>query len=104
MTRTLLPVLASASLLLMTLSAPPAPALDEADRLWLVGEQAVADGLHPLARRVLERFIADFPGDARLPSAVLLLGRSRLALGESEKALDDFRRYRTMAAPAQRIE
>jgi TolA-binding protein len=104
MTRTLLSALASASLLLLILFAPPALALDEADRLWLVGEQAAADGLNPLARRVLERFVADFPNDARLPSAVLLLGRTRLALGESDKALDDFRRFRSMAAPAQRLE
>jgi len=75
MTRTLLSVLALASLLLVALSAPFALALDEAERLWLVGEQASADGLHPLARRVLERFIAEYPNDPRLPSAVLLVGR-----------------------------
>jgi TolA-binding protein len=104
MTRALLPVLALASILLIALTAPFALALDEADRLWLVGEQASADGLHQLARRVLERFLTDYPNDARVPSAVLLLGRARLALGESERALGDFRRVRTLAAPAQRLE
>jgi TolA-binding protein len=104
MTRTLFPVVALASVLLVTLSAPSALALDEADRLWLVGEQASADGLHPLARRVLDRFVAEYPNDARAPSALLLLGRARLALGDGEQALDAFRRFRTVAPPAQRLE
>lgn len=104
MTRTLCPVVALASLLLVALSAPSALALDEAERLWLVGEQASADGLHPLARRVLERFVAEYPNDARVPSALLLLGRARLALGDNEQALDAFRRFRTVAPPAQRLE
>jgi TolA-binding protein len=104
MTRTLFPVVALASLLLVALPAPSALALDEAERLWLVGEQASADGLHPVARRVLERFVAEYPNDARVPSALLLLGRARLALGDSEQALDAFRRFRTVATPAQRLE
>lgn len=104
MTRTLFPVVALASLLLVTISAPSALALDEAERLWLVGEQASADGLHPLARRVLERFVAEYPNDARVPSALLLLGRARLALGDGEQALDAFRRFRTVAPPAQRLD
>src|SRR5881397_730456 len=104
MTRTLLPMLALASLLLVALSAPFALALDEAERLWLVGEQASADGLHPLARRVLERFIAEYPNDPRLPSAVLLVGRARLALGDADLALEAFRRFRTLAPPARRLE
>src|SRR6266849_1340667 len=104
MTRTLLSALALASLLLVALSAPFALALDEAERLWLVGEQASADGLHPLARRVLERFIAEYPNDPRLPSAVLLVGRARLALGDADLALEAFRRFRTLAPPARRLE
>ena len=104
MTRTLLSELALASLLLVALSAPSAFALDEAERLWLVGEQASADGLHPLARRVLERFIAEYPNDPRLPSAVLLVGRARLALGDADLALEAFRRFRTLAPPARRLE
>jgi len=104
MTRTLLSVLALASLLVVVLPAPPALALDEAERLWLVGEQASADGLHALARRVLERFIAEYPSDSRRPSATLLVGRARLALGDADQALDAFRRFRAMAPPAQRLE
>src|SRR2546425_13377474 len=103
MTRTLLSSLALASLLLVALSAPFALALDEAERLWLVGEQASADGLHPLARRVLERFIAEYPNDPRLPSAVLLVGRARLALGDTDLALEAFPRFRTLAPPAPRL-
>src|SRR5437879_4983871 len=105
MTRRLLSISALASILLAGLPAPPALALDEADRLWLVGERASADGLHPIARRALERFVIEYPSDSRLPSALLLLGRSRLALGDSEMALDAFRRVRAVASlPAQQLE
>lgn len=103
MTRTLRPILALASLLVV-LSAPFAHALDEADRLWLVGEQASADGLNALARRALERFVADYPNDPRQPQALLLLGRARLAMGNAEPALDAFRRFKAVAPAAQRLE
>ncbi|HYS16864.1 MAG TPA: tetratricopeptide repeat protein [Candidatus Binatia bacterium] len=105
MTRRLLSISALASILLAGLPASPALAIDEADRLWLVGERSFADGLHPIARRVLERFVIEYPSDSRLPSAMLLLGRSRLALGDSDKALDAFRRLRAVATlPAQQLE
>src|SRR5215510_15874297 len=103
MTRTLFPILALASLL-VALSAPFALALDEADRLWLVGEQASADGLSALARRALERFVADYPNDKRQPQALLLLGRARLAMGDTEPALDAIRRFKAAAPAAQRLE
>jgi TolA-binding protein/predicted negative regulator of RcsB-dependent stress response len=105
MTRRLLSISALASILLAGLPASPALALDEADRLWLVGERAFADGLHPVARRVLDRFVVEYPNDARAAQAMLLLGRSRLALGEPEKALAAFRRLRAIAPlPAQQLE
>jgi TolA-binding protein len=105
MTRRLLSISALASILLAGLSASPALALDEADRLWLVGAGAFADGLHPVARRVLDRFVVEYPNDTRVAQAMLLLGRSRLALGEPEKALDAFRRLRAIATlPAQQLE
>jgi len=105
MTRRLLSIPALASILLAGLLASPALALDEADRLWLVGDRAFADGLHPIARRALDRFIVEYPNDARAPQALLLLGRSRLVLGEPEKALDAFRRLRAVATlPAQQLE
>ena len=105
MTRRLLSISALASILLAGLPASPALALDEADRLWLVGERAFADGLHPIARRTLDRFVVEYPNDARIAPAMLLLGRSRLALGEPEKALDAFRRLRAIATlPAQQLE
>ena len=44
-------------------------ALDDADRLWLVGERSFADGLYPVSRRALERFVQQYPKDARLPEA-----------------------------------
>lgn len=85
--------------------APPATALDEPDRLWLVGERAFADGLHALARRALERLVADHTADRRLPDAVLLLGRARLALGDTEAALEALRRAQTFdPLPGQPLE
>jgi TolA-binding protein len=105
MTRRLLSISALASILLAGLPASPALALDEADRLWLVGDRAFADGLYPVARRVLDRFVVEHPNDTRVAPAMLLLGRSRLALGEPEKALDAFRRLRAIATlPAQQLE
>jgi len=105
MTRRLLSIPALASILLAALSAAPALALTEADRLWLVGERAFADGLHPVARRTLERFVADNPSDPRIAQATLLLGRTRLVMGEPEKALESFRRLRAIAnLPAQQLE
>ena len=79
-------------LLVTTLFPHPGFALDEPDRLWLVGEKAFADGLAPLARRVLERFVTQYPSDSRLPEAVLLLGKARLADGDAQGALEAFRR------------
>src|SRR5262245_18936264 len=105
MTRRLLSISALASILLAGLPASPSLALDEADRLWLVGERAFADGLYPVSRRVLDRFGVEYPNDTRIAPAMLLLGRSRLALGEPEKALDAFRRLRPIATlPAQQLE
>jgi TolA-binding protein len=105
MTHRLLSTSALASILLAGLFAAPAFALNEADRLWLVGERAFADGLHPIARRTLERFVVEYPNDGRISSAMLLLGRTRLVLGEPEKALESFRRLRAIATlPAQQLE
>ncbi|MBI4270870.1 MAG: tetratricopeptide repeat protein [Candidatus Rokubacteria bacterium] len=87
------PVFAAFALLLVAISVPhPAAALGEAERLWMVGERSFADGLYPVARRTLERFVAEYPADARLPAALLILGKARLALGDVEPALEAFRR------------
>ncbi|HEY7649248.1 MAG TPA: tetratricopeptide repeat protein [Methylomirabilota bacterium] len=93
---------AFAASLFVALSAVPAVALDEPDRLWLVGERAMADGLTPLARRTLERFVASYGQDRRVPEALLLLGRARLAMGEADAALDAFRRAQTFSPPPGR--
>ncbi|HMH50115.1 MAG TPA: tetratricopeptide repeat protein [Candidatus Acidoferrum sp.] len=76
-------------------SAPPAGAIDEIERQWLVGSSAFADGLHPLARRVLERFVAEHPDDRRAAEAFLMLGKARLSAGEAEGALEAFRLAQT---------
>ena len=81
----------------ITLSPHRTFALEEPDRLWLVGEKAFADGLIPLARRVLERFVTQYPNDTRMPDAVLLLGKARLADGDAAGALDAFRRAATFS-------
>ena len=91
--------IASAFAFLLLASTSPARALDEAERLWLVGERAFADQIHPVARRALERFVADYSHDGRLPEAVLLLAKTRLALGELEPALAGFRRAQTFTPP-----
>jgi tetratricopeptide (TPR) repeat protein len=83
---------AFASLLVVSLPASPCVALEEPDRLWLVGERASADGLHVVARRTLERLVETYPRDAHVPQAVLLLGQARLALGDPAGALQAFRR------------
>src|SRR5438105_4545380 len=49
--------------------ASPGAALEEADRLFLVGEKAFDDGLYPLSRRMLERFVERFPSERRAPAA-----------------------------------
>jgi len=95
-------LLSACILFLATASAPAAFAITEADRLWLVGEKAYADGLHALARRVLERFVAEAPNDPRLPEAVLLLGKARLAVGEGEPAMEAFRRAQSFMPPPGR--
>ena len=63
-------VAAGFALLLLASLVSPAVAIEEADRLWLVGERAFADALYPVARRALERFVAQYPKDSRLPEAV----------------------------------
>src|SRR3989442_420576 len=86
---------ASLTLLLAVSSAPPAVAIDESERQWLVGSSAFAAGLHALARRVLERFVAEHPDDRRAPEAYLILGKVRLNVGDADAALEAFRLAQT---------
>src|SRR2546428_11690358 len=99
MTRRLISASALASILLVGLPASSAFALDEAERLWLGGERAFADGLYPIARPALERFVVEYPPDTRMSSALLLLGRSRLALGGADPAPEAVRPPRPLPAP-----
>jgi TolA-binding protein len=80
-------------------ASPSASALEEPERLWLVGERAYADKLYAVSRRALERFVAQVPADPRVPSAVFMLGKARLALGDLPAALEAFRRVQTLSAP-----
>src|SRR5262245_59074232 len=68
-----------------------AVALEESDRVWLVGSRTFDDGLYPLARRMLERFVERFPADRRAPEASLLLGKTRFAQKAYQPALEAFR-------------
>jgi len=86
---------AGIALLLLSLVSPAA-AIEETDRLWLVGERAFADGLYAASRRALERFVAQYPKDTRAPEAVLLLGKARLQTGDLDGALDAFKRAQTL--------
>jgi TolA-binding protein len=91
-----------APLLAVVLSASPSVALEEPDRLWLVGERAAADGLHVIAQRALARLVEQHPRDARVPQASLLLGQTRLALGDANGALQAFRRALAFDPPPGR--
>lgn len=82
----------------------PVAAIEDADRLWLVGERSFADGLYPVARRALERFVAQYPKDSRLPEAVLLLGKARLRAGDADGALEAFKRAQTLSPPPGRSQ
>lgn len=76
--------------------------IEEADRLWLVGEQAFGDRLYALSRSALERFVSGYPQDSRVPAATLMLARSRLALGAMEPALQAFRQAQRFSPPPGR--
>ena len=96
-------VLALAGMLVLG-AAAPAAALSEPDRLWLVGENAYRDGLHGVARTVLERLIERHPADPKVPEATLLLGKVRLAEGAADKAVELFRRAQGLVPPPGRPE
>src|SRR2546430_7197133 len=91
----------TAVLLVLMVALPPVltHAIDEPERLGLVGERASADGLYAVARRALERLTDEYPKDPKLPAALLVLGRARLALGDAEAALEAFRRLEKLPAP-----
>lgn len=91
----------AAFLVLLVTAVPiaPAVALEEPERLWLVGERAFADNLFSLAARALDRFVKHAPNDGRVPQALMMLGRARLATGENDAALDVFRRAQKISPP-----
>jgi TolA-binding protein len=88
----------------LALPAPPAPALEERERLLLVGERAFQDGLHALSRTMLERFVTRFQSDPRVGEATLLLGKARLALGALDAALEAFRQSQAASPPPGKPE
>ena len=105
MKRRLAMVTALAALLTLGWVVRPASALDEADRLYLVGEQALADQFYPVAKRTLDRFVTQYPRDARAPRATLMLGKARLALNEPQPALEAFQKAQTfLSSPAELLE
>ena len=79
-----------------------AVALEESDRLWMVGEHAFQDGLYPLARRMLERLIERYPGDRRVPDASLLVGKARFSQKAFPHALEAFRQAQSFSPPPGR--
>jgi TolA-binding protein len=105
MQRRLAMVTTLAALLVLVLGVAPVSALDEADRLFMVGERALADRFYPVARRSLERFVAQYPADPRLPRASLMLGKARLALNDSQSALEALTRAESgLTEPAELLE
>lgn len=98
-------VLALAVVSLIYSGSPPAAwGIGEADRLWLVGERAFGDRLYAIARRSLERFVKNYPNEARVGEATLLLGNSQFALGELQPALENFRKAQRLSPPPGRPE
>ncbi len=94
-----------AALLILMVAVAPVSALDEADRLFMVGERALADRFYPVARRALERFVAQFPKDPRNARALLLLGQARLALNDAQSALEALTRADSaLTTPADKLE
>jgi TolA-binding protein len=105
MKRCLAKVPTLAALLVLLVAVAPASALDEADRLFMVGERALADRFYPVARRALERFVAQYPDDARGPRALVMLGKARLALNDPQSALEALARAQSaLTAPADQLE
>jgi TolA-binding protein len=104
MKRRLAMVPALAALLVLAATVPVS-ALDEADRLFMVGERALADRFYPVARRALDRFVTQYPRDPRMPRAIVMLGRTQLALDDAPAALDSFTRAQSLpASPPERLE
>src|SRR5262249_58049965 len=81
-----IPIVILAGLVAIVAPAPPAHALDEADRVYLVGGKAFEDRLYPLSRRMLERFLGKFPSDPREGTDTLLLGLAQLPAGTAVPA------------------
>lgn len=103
LTRSLIALSWSFFTLLISFSSPPsALAIPEAERLWLVGEQAFQDKLYSVSNRTLERLVLRYPQDPRFPDAVLLLGKSRLATDQTEQALESFRQAQRFPEPPGR--
>ena len=92
-----------AALLVLLVAVAPVSALEEADRLFMVGERALADRFYPVARRALERFVAQYPKDPRGGRALLMLGKARLALNDSQSALEAFARAQTALTPPAEV-
>src|SRR6267142_2211637 len=91
-------VVAGFALVLLAVSlVSPAAAIEEADRLWLVGERAFADGLYPAARRVSSPASRSCcsPCPSCLPP---LPSRRRIACGSSASA-----RSRTACIPPRAV-
>jgi len=84
------------------LSPRAAFALDEAERLWVVGAKAFDDGLYALSGRMLERLLERFPDDGHAQEATLLLGKVRLSQKTFQPALDAFRRAQGFVPPPGR--
>src|SRR5262249_40868153 len=81
---------------------PPAFALDEAERLWLVGSRAFDDGLFGVAIRSLGQLVDRYPTDSHVGDATLLLGKARLAQKSYQGALEAFRKAQSPSPPPGR--
>jgi len=90
--------------LLAGLPASPALAIDEADRLWLVGERSFADGCTRSRAGCSERSSSSTRATA-VAAAIFYSGDRGVALGDSDKALDASADYgRSPRCPRSKLE
>ena len=100
-----LSLIVAASLLVLTLPrVPAATALEEADRYWLVGRSAYEDKLYPLALHALKRFTDLSPRHRDAPQALLLLGKTYLAVNDLDAALAAFQKAQLEQPPPGRSQ
>ncbi|MBN1639746.1 MAG: tetratricopeptide repeat protein [Anaerolineae bacterium] len=66
---------------------------ESAEALYELGVCASLDDAHQTAREVLARFVAAYPADHRVPAAYWFLAESSRALGDLDRAREEYQAY-----------